>query len=297
MRSLLVKQQTMLANATRGLTAKFGPVAPQGMHKLRDLIAQVKADDGVPQKERQALLEVADQNDPLTGRIALIERGIVLHVRHDETARRLVTIRGIGPITATVADIGAFKSGRHFAAWRGLVPPQNSTGGNLDFLTGRSVEQCRRPVDAGDDGPASAAAGYRGASQQDGAHRLGADDAQGDLPAEGADRARGVGPGTGSRAGACPVDPTGTLPERDGMAVIKDSSSDTDCPTVLSSTRSRLVPVTQAHTHHGQGRMPYQQAGHKGVPDRTFKTLTGYLRGSTSEGWKTYGVTTKYSCC
>jgi error-prone DNA polymerase len=54
--------------------------------------------------------------------------------RHDDTARRLATIPGVGPITAsliaaTVVEIGLFKSARHFAAWLGLVPRQYSTGG------------------------------------------------------------------------------------------------------------------------------------------------------------------------
>ena len=59
------------------------------------------------------------------------------HARHDDTARRLATIPGIGPITAsllaaTVGDgIGAFPSARHFAAWLGLVPRQHSTGGKI----------------------------------------------------------------------------------------------------------------------------------------------------------------------
>ena len=62
------------------------------------------------------------------------EAEIVAHARHDETARRLATIPGVGPITAsliaaTVADIGLFKSARQFAAWLGLVPRQYSTGG------------------------------------------------------------------------------------------------------------------------------------------------------------------------
>lgn len=66
--------------------------------------------------------------------IETFEAEIVAHARRDDTARRLATIPGIGPITAsllaaTVGDIGLFKTARHFAAWLGLVPRQNSTGG------------------------------------------------------------------------------------------------------------------------------------------------------------------------
>src|SRR4029079_5035590 len=75
-----------------------------------------------------------DQCQALTESIVTLEAEIVAHARHDETARRLATIPGIGPITAsliaaTVGDIGMFKSARHFAAWLGLVPKQHSTGG------------------------------------------------------------------------------------------------------------------------------------------------------------------------
>jgi error-prone DNA polymerase len=75
-----------------------------------------------------------DQCRALAESIETFEAEIVAHARHDETARRLATIPGIGPITAsliaaTVADIGVFKSARHFAAWLGLVPRQHSTGG------------------------------------------------------------------------------------------------------------------------------------------------------------------------
>ena len=64
-----------------------------------------------------------------------LEAEIVAHARQDATARRLATIPGIGPITASLIaatvgdDIGLFKSARHFAAWLGLVPRQHSTGG------------------------------------------------------------------------------------------------------------------------------------------------------------------------
>jgi error-prone DNA polymerase len=77
---------------------------------------------------------VLDHCRALAESIETFEAEIVAHARHDETARRLATIPGIGPITAslisaTVADISVFKSARHFAAWLGLVPRQHSTGG------------------------------------------------------------------------------------------------------------------------------------------------------------------------
>ena len=140
-------------------------------------------------------------------RVATLEEQIVAHARQDATARRLATIPGIGPITAsliaaTVGDnIGAFKSARHFAAWLGLVPRQHSTGGKtrLGRITkagngeirrllvlgatsmvwrADALEQRGRRVAARRAGAAAGAAGDGGAGEQDGAHRLGGDDAQ-----------------------------------------------------------------------------------------------------------------------
>jgi transposase len=135
-RSLLVKQQTMLANAMRGVATEFGLTVAKGMDKLEDLAVLVKADKAFPSRARQAFTELYLQCRALNESVATFEAEIVAHARHDETARRLMTIPGIGPITAslisiTVIDIGVFKSARHFAAWLGLVPRQFSTGGKI----------------------------------------------------------------------------------------------------------------------------------------------------------------------
>jgi transposase len=133
-RSLLVKQQTMLANAIRGLATEFGLTVPKGIHKLDELMVLVNADEIIPKRARQAITGLHDYCNDLSEGIETFEAEIVAHARHDETARRLATIPGIGPITAsliaaTVGDIGLFKTARQFAAWLGLVPRQNSTGG------------------------------------------------------------------------------------------------------------------------------------------------------------------------
>src|ERR1700692_869739 len=131
-RSLLVKQQTMLANAMRGLATEFGLTVPQGIGRLEELMALVDADKAFPGKAGQVFTGVFDQCRALAESIRAFEVEIVAHARQDETARRLATIPGVGPITAsliaaTVIDIGLFKSARHFAAWLGLVPRQYST--------------------------------------------------------------------------------------------------------------------------------------------------------------------------
>jgi len=134
-RALLVKQQTMLANAMRGLATEFGLVVPKGMSRLEELAALVAADETFPGQARQVFTGLLDQCRATADRIAALEAEIVVHARGDDTARRLATVPGIGPITAsliaaTVGDgVGNFRSARHFAAWLGLVPRQHSTGG------------------------------------------------------------------------------------------------------------------------------------------------------------------------
>ena len=136
-RSLLVKQATMLANALRGLAAEFGLTVPKGLHKLEELMTLVGAEESIPAVGRLALAELYAHGRTVAERLATLEAEIASHARRDATARRLATIPGIGPITAsliaaTVGDnIGAFRSARHFAAWLGLVPRQHSTGGKV----------------------------------------------------------------------------------------------------------------------------------------------------------------------
>src|SRR5215218_2675289 len=134
-RALLVKQQTMLANAMRGLATEFGLVVPKGMGRLEELVALVEADGSFPEQARGVFAGLLEQCRATAERIGALEAEIVAHARGDDTARRLATVPGIGPITAwliaaTVGDgVGNFRSARHFAAWLGLVPRQHSTGG------------------------------------------------------------------------------------------------------------------------------------------------------------------------
>jgi error-prone DNA polymerase len=136
-RSLLVKQETMLANAMRGLATEFGLVVAKGIDKLDQLAALLEEDTSIPEPARDACAELHEHRRATAGRIEDLERQIVAHARHTDTARRLATIPGIGPITAsllaaTVGEgIGAFKSARQFAAWLGLVPRQHSSGGKV----------------------------------------------------------------------------------------------------------------------------------------------------------------------
>jgi transposase len=133
-RALLVKQRTMLANAIRGLATEFGMVVPKGISRIRNLMELVNADEFLPREVKQAIRGLSDQCDSVDDGIETFEAEIVRHARSNDVARRLATIPGVGPITAsliaaTVSDISLFGSARQFAAWLGLVPRQHSTGG------------------------------------------------------------------------------------------------------------------------------------------------------------------------
>jgi error-prone DNA polymerase len=134
------------------LAGEFGLTVPRGLHKLEELMALVGAEESIPAAGRQALAELYAHGRAVAERVATLEEQIVCHARQDATARRLATIPGIGPITAsliaaTVGDhIGAFKRARHFAAWLGLVPRQHSTGGRtrLGGITKAGNAEIRR---------------------------------------------------------------------------------------------------------------------------------------------------------
>jgi transposase len=134
-REQLVPQRTMLVNALRAHLAEFGMVAAQGLRNLAQLIAIVR-DEGdlrLPDVARQ-VLQVLAELEHIEAAIAALEKQLMAWHKTNAVSRRLASIPGIGPIIATaiattVADPGVFRSGREFAAWLGLVPRQNSTGG------------------------------------------------------------------------------------------------------------------------------------------------------------------------
>jgi transposase len=152
-REQLVRQRTMLVNALRAHLAEFGMVAAQGLRNVSQLIAVVR-DDGdtrVPDVARQVLQVLANQIEQIEAAIAALEKQLMAWHKTNAVSQRLASIPGIGPIIATaiattVADPGVFRSGREFAAWLGLVPRQNSTGGKtrLAGITKRGNRYLRR---------------------------------------------------------------------------------------------------------------------------------------------------------
>ncbi|MBK8840726.1 MAG: IS110 family transposase [Hyphomonadaceae bacterium] len=135
-RELLVRQRTMLINAIRGHCAEFGLIAPLGARKVDELIEDVRSADEaiVPDIARTALLALADQLALLADEIGRMDRRLLAWHRQDELSQRLATIPGVGVIGATALSASIpnptmFRSGREFAAFLGLVPRQNSSGG------------------------------------------------------------------------------------------------------------------------------------------------------------------------
>jgi transposase len=135
-RSLLIRQRTMLVNAIRAHLAEFGIVAPVGLRGVKRLVSVVSdpTDERLPSLARICLGSLIASLTTVEWEASCNKRRILAWHRSSEASRRLETIPGIGPIIATalvasVSDPSIFESGRELAAWIGLVPKQNSTGG------------------------------------------------------------------------------------------------------------------------------------------------------------------------
>lgn len=135
-RSILTRQRTQLSNAVRGHMAEFGLVAPVGRNGLESLINVINdaADERLPADARTCLLMLVAQLRLVNQQILESDRCIIASARRTEVGRRLMGIPGVGPVLASalvaaIADPKSFSSGRNLAAWIGLVPRQNSSGG------------------------------------------------------------------------------------------------------------------------------------------------------------------------
>jgi transposase len=135
-RDLLMRQRTQVINALRAHLAELGIVAAQGREGLKDLLAIIadEKDERLPVDARASLIVLAAQLQAVQTLIGSIEKRIIAQHRANEASKRLQSIPGIGiigasAIVSTVTDPTAFRSGRDLAAWIGLVPRQDSTGG------------------------------------------------------------------------------------------------------------------------------------------------------------------------
>jgi transposase len=134
-REMLVGQRTQLLNGLRGHLAEIGVIAAQGAGHGRALAALIReGHEDIPESVRTALLPLVVQLDHLDAAIDEADTAIARFARVEPIARRLMSIPGIGPLTAsalvaTVGDPSAFAGSREFAAFLGLVPRQHSSGG------------------------------------------------------------------------------------------------------------------------------------------------------------------------
>ena len=127
-----IEERTATINRIRGLLAEFGAVLPNRALEVRRGAAA--ASQGLPVLARGAISELLDHLRLLDERVVAQDRELEALARSSEAATRLMTVPGVGPLTAlaTVASVGRaheFANGRQFAAWLGLVPRQWSTGG------------------------------------------------------------------------------------------------------------------------------------------------------------------------
>ena len=135
-RQLFIRQLTAVSNAIRAHLAEFGIVAPIGRNGVEELLLAVMDtnDNRVPEVARMCLAALGAQLRRFKEQILEFDRLITAWHRSNEMSKRLDDIPGVGPALATalvasVADPRAFRSGRDFSAWIGLVPKQHSSGG------------------------------------------------------------------------------------------------------------------------------------------------------------------------
>lgn len=140
-RERFVHNRTALANQIRGILGEYGIVIPQGIVYVRKQIPDVisQEDTELNSFSKELLQELYEDFCEIDQKIKRMEKHIQRISQQSEVCQRLEKLKGIGPITSTaligaVGDAREFKNGRHFSAWLGLVPRQNSTGGKSKLL-------------------------------------------------------------------------------------------------------------------------------------------------------------------
>jgi transposase len=132
-RQTLVGQRSQLANALRGHAAEFGLITGTGFSNIDPLLIAIEQETTIPPEAKDMAALLGCQIAELDARIKEIEVKLTAALKANAVSQRLVTIPGIGPVTAltlaTEIDPMAFESGRHLAAWIGLTPKEHSTGG------------------------------------------------------------------------------------------------------------------------------------------------------------------------
>ncbi len=140
-RSLLIARRTAQSNQIRGLLMEYGIILPVGISYIRKQLPMIleTPNNGLSDLFRELLSELYEELVHLDSRVNMIETKLTNVSAQNENCLRLLTIPGIGVLTATalvaaVGNIDVFKNGREFAAWLGLVPRQHSTGGKAKLM-------------------------------------------------------------------------------------------------------------------------------------------------------------------
>lgn len=245
-RDLLIPQRTQLVNALRAHLAELGLVAARGREGLSTLIGLVEGEQAgaLPAGVRAALVPLLRQLESLQEQIDALDKAIHTRHRANAVSRRLETIPGIGVIVATalaatVTDPSAFKSGRDLAAWIGLVPRQNSSGGKerLGHISKQGDRYLRKLLVGGASAVVRHArlhpgkrpwidqllarrpacqGRHRGAGQQDRAHRVGSPGARRNLSGTGIGSTAGRGAHGSLRNRRRPISPPNAMQGDDG---------------------------------------------------------------------------------
>jgi transposase len=137
-RERLIGERTALINEVHGLRHEYGIVIPTGVSKFRQAVVEKLAStkDTLTALSQEMFGKLVEEFVALEEQIAYYQQKLESLAKTHPECQRLMTIPGIGPITATaliaaVGHVGVFKNGRQFAAWLGLVPKQHSTGGQM----------------------------------------------------------------------------------------------------------------------------------------------------------------------
>ena len=150
-RDLLVKQRTMNVNSLRGLFSEFGVVVAKGIGRVADLIENAKEDATLPEAVKDLVKTYVEVLNAIETQIAALGDGIEKAHAQSEQSRLIAQVPGVGKIAASVIiaslpDPHIFKTGRDLAAWLGLTPRQNSSGGKekLGAITKKGNAYIRR---------------------------------------------------------------------------------------------------------------------------------------------------------
>lgn len=136
-RQRYIRSRTALCNEIRGLLFEHGITLPKNVSAVKKVLVDVVHNleyPDLPKNFHLTLTELDEELRDLEERIKRIEKRLEDFAKSNATCKRLQSIPGVGLITSTaivasVANPKQFKSGRHFAAWAGLVPRHSGTGG------------------------------------------------------------------------------------------------------------------------------------------------------------------------